>query len=153
MPSPTPCPQSIAVDCDPEIKLTTNASFYLQNKKKVKNLIQADLTGKGYFHFYVENLPKDRTGCPGWWLFNVAWDYFTIDNQATILGVRGDWTFGDNLDTVNRLTTNHQMTLEDAAKKTWTYEQARKRGYSVFQLIDVDGPPGNYKEVQVVFLQ
>jgi hypothetical protein len=68
------------------------------------------------------------------------------------IGFRGDWTFGDNLDTVNRLTAGNQMTLEDASKQTWTYQQARQRGFPHYQYLYSDGSPGNYTEVQVVFL-
>src|SRR5438105_3270369 len=98
-----PCPPGV-VDCEPEVQAETANVFYLRNKKKQRNFIMADLTGMGYFHFYVENVPKDKTGCPGWWLFQVAWDHFVRGQKATIRGVRGDWTSGDNLDIVNRLT-------------------------------------------------
>jgi hypothetical protein len=124
----------------------------LGNKKKQRNFIMADLTGTGYLHFYVEYLPKDRIGCPGWWLFQRAWDYFAQDQQATIKGIRGDWTSGDNLDTVNQLTAGGQMTLEDASRQTWTYQQATSYGFRRYQYIDAQGTPGQYTSVDVVFL-
>src|SRR5438067_426641 len=102
------CPPGSAIDCEPDVQVATATVFYLQNKKKQRNFIMADLTGMGYFHFYVENLPKDKTGCRGWWLFQVAWDYFAQDQKVSIQGIRGDWTSGDNLDTVNRLTAGGQ---------------------------------------------
>jgi hypothetical protein len=112
----------------------------------------ADLTTLGYLHFYLENLPKDGTGCPGWWLFQVAWNWFAQVQQGTIKGIRGDWTSGDNLDTVNRLTAGNQMTLEEASRQTWTYRQAAQKGFTRYQYMDAQGSPGHYTSVDVVFL-
>jgi hypothetical protein len=148
---PAPCPPSSVTDCEPEA-IGTATAYRLENKKKVRNFINAEITSQGYFKCYVENVPKDNTGCPGWWIFRVAWDYFVNDQQVTIKGVRGDWTFGDNLDTVNALTAGNTMTLEEAAKQTWTYQQAKARNFTTYQFLDSDGSPGKYTEVQVVFL-
>jgi hypothetical protein len=147
-----PCPAAGVVDCEPDLQAATATVYYLQNKKKKRNFIMADLTATGYFHYYAENLPKDRTGCPGWWLFDVAWDHFVLEQNATIQGVRGDWTSGDNLDTVNRLTMGNRITLEDASKQTWTYQQAVKKGFARYRYIDAQGSPGKYTSVDVVFL-
>jgi hypothetical protein len=134
------------------VQLATSTTYYLRNQKKKQNLIMADVTRRGYFHCYVENLPKGQTGCPGWWLFQAAWDYFVGDQKVTITGVRGDWTSGDNLETVNRLTAGNQMTLEEASKKTWTYRQAMIRGFTRYHYIDARGGPGQYTSVDVVFV-
>jgi hypothetical protein len=148
---PTPCPPQHAVHCEPEVQ--ASATFFsLRNKKKSRNFIIAELTTLSYFQFYVENLRKDGTGCPGWWLFQVAWDYFVREQHVAIQGIRGDWTFGDNLDTVNRLTSSSMITLEQAAKQTWTYRQASSKGFTRYQYLDAQGSPGNYTEVQVLFL-
>ena len=147
-----PCPAVGVVDCEPDLQAVSPTVYYVQNKKKKQNFIMADVTGMGYLHFYVENLPKDKKGCPGWWLFQVAWEYFVQEQNVTIHGIRGDWTSGDNLDTVNRLTAGNRMTLEEAAKQTWTYQQAVKRGFIRCQYIDAQGSPGNYISVDVVFL-
>jgi hypothetical protein len=134
------------------VQVATSIVYYLRNKKKPQNFIMADLTGMGYFHFYVENPPKDRTGCPGWWLFQVAWDHFVQDQQVRIQGIRGDWSSGDNLDTVNTLTAGNQMTLEEVSRHTWTYQQAMNKGFTRYQYIDAQGSPGQYTSVDVVFL-
>ena len=150
---PGPCPPSGAIDCEPEVHTATATLYIVRNKKKSRNYIEAEITSAGYFKCYVVNLPKDGSGCSGEWLVQVAWDYFVQDQKLTIAGVRGDWTFGDNLDTVNRLTAGNQMTLEDACKQTWTYRKlASPTGFTKYQPIDSDGSPGNYMEVQVVFL-
>jgi hypothetical protein len=146
-----PCPPGV-VDCEPDVQIATSTVYYLRNQKKKRNFIMADLTAMGYFHFYVENLPKDKTGCPGSWLFAVAWNYFVQDRQVSIKGIRGDWTSGDNLDTVNRLTLGNQMSLEEAAKRTWTYRQAMTNGFTRYQYLDAQGTPGKYTSVDVVFL-
>lgn len=147
-----PCPAVGAVNCEPELQVATSAVYYLRNRKKRRNFIMADITGAGYLHFYVENLPKDKTGCSGSWLFLTAWDYFVKDRRVTIKGVRGDWTSGDNLDTVNRLTAGNKATLEEASKQTWTYQLAKRKGFSRFQYIDSRGSGGQYTSVDVVFL-
>jgi hypothetical protein len=147
-----PSPPAGTVDCEPDVQIATSTVYFLRSKKKQRNFIMADITSRGYFHCYVENLPKDRTGCPGWWLFEVAWDYFENYQQVKIAGVRGDWTSGDNLDTVNRLTAGNKMTLEEAARQTWTYKQASNKGFTRYQYIDAQGSPGQYTSVDVVFL-
>jgi hypothetical protein len=140
------------VDCEPDVQAATSTVYYLRSKKKKRNFIMADLTGMGFFHFYVENLPQDKTGCPGWWLLQIAWNYFVQDQKVTIQGIRGDWTSGDNLVIVNRLTAGNKMSLEEASKQTWTYQQAVKKGYTRYQYIDAQGSPGRYTSVDVVFL-
>jgi hypothetical protein len=147
-----PSPPVGATDCEPEVRAATATVYYAQNKRKGRNFIMADLTNLDYLHFYVENLPKDGTGCPGGWLLQLAWDYFTQDQKATIQGVRGDWVSGDNLDTVNLLTGGNRMTLEEASKHTWTYQQAVRRGFSRYQYLDAQGSAGQYLSVDVVFL-
>jgi hypothetical protein len=147
-----PCPPASAVICEPELQAATATVYYVRNKKKLRNFLMADVTGMGYFHFYVENLPKDGTGCPGSWLFQVAWDYFVQDQYVMITGIRGDWTSGDNLDTVNRLTAGNKMTLDEASRQTWTYRLAMSKGFSRCQSIGAQGSPGQYTSVDVVFL-
>jgi hypothetical protein len=147
-----PCPLAGVVDCEAEVQAATSIVFYLRNRKKQRNFIMADITGSGYFHFYVENLPKDKTGCPGWWLLQMAWDFFVQDQKVVIKGVRGDWTSGDNLDTVNNLTAGNKMTLEEAARRTWTYQQVKGKGFTKYQYLDAQGNPGHYTSVDVVFL-
>ena len=72
--------------------------------------------------------------------------------RVVITGIRGDWTTGDNLDTVNRLTAGNRMTLEDTAKQTWTYHQASSRGFKRYHYLDAQGGPGRCSSVDVVFL-
>lgn len=123
----------------------------MRNKKKPGNFIQAEITSQGYLKYYVENLPRDGTGCPGKWLFEAAWRHF-LQSGVTVNGIRGDWTFADNLNTVNRLTAGNQMAVEEAAKRTWAYDRAKSKGFVAVVVLDVDGNPGNYKAVDVLFL-
>jgi hypothetical protein len=147
-----PCPPVGAAECEPEVLAATATVYYVQNKRKSRNFIMADVTDLGYLHFYVENLPTDGTGCPGRWLLQLAWDYFVKDQKVTIQGIRGDWFSGDNLDLVNQLTAGNRMPLEEAAKHTWTYQQAVQKGFSRYQYLDAQGSPGQYISVDVVFL-
>ncbi len=141
-----------AVGCEPEVRASAPDLFYLRNKRKQRNYIFARITLAGHFHFLVENLPKDGAGCAGSWLFEIAWDHFVRAQKVVIRGVRGDWTGGDNLDTVNRLTAGGTMTLEEASKRTWTYRQAAGKGFGRCQVLDAQGAPGQYSSVDVVFL-
>jgi hypothetical protein len=81
----------------------------------------------------------------------VAWDYF-VRSGITVTGIRGDWTFGDNLDVVNRLTTANQMSLADAAKWTWAYARAKSKGFASVVVINAVGNAGTYRAVDVLFL-
>jgi len=135
--STPPNPPGKYTECDPEFPTRpTSSRFFLQNKKRPNdNFIDADITGMGYFHYNVRNDPKDGLGCPGTWLFEQAWMHF-IRSGATILGIRGDWTFGNNLTTVNQLTANNHS-----------------KGYTTVNVLDTIGTPGNYTAVDVVYLQ
>jgi hypothetical protein len=144
-------PPTGVVDCEPDLKVATRKLFDLRNKKKPGNFIQAEITLKGYLKYYVENLPKDGRGCPGKWLFEIAWSHF-VQRGVTLKGIRGDWTFADNLNVVNQLTAGNQMTVEEAARRTWAYERARDKGFAAIIVIDTDGNPGSYRAVDVLFL-
>ena len=61
-------PPAGVTNCEPDVRAVTSTVFFLQNKKKVGNFIQAVVnTLTGVFSYHVQNLPKDGTGCPGWW--------------------------------------------------------------------------------------
>lgn len=134
-------------ECDPEfVSPPTPNRYFLQNKKRpLTNFIDAEITGLGYFHYNVKNESDDGLGCPGTWLFEEAWIHF-IQNNVTIGGIRGDWTFGVNLATINALAANNQMTLEEAARdpSLWAFQRASSKGYTKVILLDCDGSPVNY---------
>ena len=46
----------------------------------------------------------------------------------------------------------NKMTLEEASKQTWTYQQAMNKGFTRYQYLDSQGSPGQYTSVDVVFL-
>jgi hypothetical protein len=71
---------------------------------------------------------------------------------VAITGIRGSWTYGTNLATVNQLTQHNQMTLADAAKQTWAFARASSKNFSRVVVLDSDGSPGKYISVDVVFL-
>ncbi len=97
-----PCPPANRSECEPEFAMPpTSSSYWLRNKKRpLDNYIDATITAMGYFHYDVRNDPDNGRGCPGTWLFEQAWMHFT-QNNVTIHGIRGDWTFGRNLNTIN----------------------------------------------------
>jgi hypothetical protein len=146
--SPAHCPE-----CDPEFVAPPTATlYYLRSRRRPNtNFIRAEITPADYLVYDVENTPDDGLGCPGPWLFEMAWDHF-VQSGANIQGIRGSWTFGTNLATVNALTTNSQTSLEDAAKQTWAFARAAGKGFMTVQVLDSDGTPGNYNSVDVVFL-
>jgi hypothetical protein len=151
--SASPC-HPTAIDCEPVTHASTKVHYDLRNNRKTRNFITAEITARNYFKFYVENLPKTQpqTGCPGRWLFEVAWDHF-LSEGINILGIRGEWSFGDNLEEVNRLTANNALKLEDAAMLTWTGLRAGDKGFINVLILDADGSPGSYVSVDVLFLR
>jgi len=138
------------IDCDVDILTATPTVLHLQNQQKIRNFIQAEMTEQNWLKYYVENLPKDGTGCPGRWLFELAWQH--LSRHGTIQGIRGDWTFGDNLRDVNRLTAGGSWQLEDAIRRTWGFARATSKGFPTLQILDVNGQPGRYRSIDVLFL-
>src|SRR5437588_11900030 len=104
------CPSPNRTECEPEFPVApTGVLYYLRNKKRPNsNFIRAEITVLGYFLYHVENTPDDGLGCPGPWLFEAAWNHF-VQSGLQIRGVRGSWTFGTNLKTINDLTKNDQL--------------------------------------------
>jgi hypothetical protein len=149
-----PCPPPNRTECDPEFPaLPTSTVYYLRNKKRpATNYIRADITGLGYFHCDIRNEPDDGLGCPATWLFEKTWMHFG-HNNVTINGIRGDWTFGPNLATINALTVHNQMTLEEAAghPSLWAFQRASSKGYTNVTVLDSDGSTGYYISVDVVY--
>jgi hypothetical protein len=139
------------VACEAEVIVATSRFFDLRNRKKARNFIQAEMTAPGYLSYYVENLPKDNTGCPGRWLFDLAWEHF-FQRNVIVKGIRGEWSFADNLAMVNLHTAGNQVSVEEAAKHTWAYQRAISKGFATLLVLDADGSPGNYRSVDVLFV-
>ena len=148
------CPPEGAVNCDPEMTGATPTTFELRNKQKPRNFISGEIFRGGELEFWIENLPKDGTGCPGWWMFKQMMEHLG-KNVAVVIGY---WVSGDNLATVNALTAGGVMSLEDAAKQTTTGGYARSWGYTNVETVHspqstqgTQGTPGNYSRVYVRF--
>ena len=71
---------------------------------------------------------------------------------SSVLIIEGNWTYGDNLATVNRLTAGGAMPLDQASVHTPTGKYAAAWGYGkvTVQLQSI-GLPGNYTNVYVLF--
>ena len=71
-------------------------------------------------------------------------------------GVRGTWVSKDssannkNLGRVNKSTAGGAC-VEDAAKETWTANQAARHGFTQTQVLSTRGTPGNYDMVSALF--
>lgn len=153
LPLLTPASPTGAADCQPEVKAATASLYFVQNKAKAGNFIWGEVSTAGHLSFHVRNEPKftPQTGCWGQWLFRIMWEHFAQQGTA-ITAIEGNWTEGDNLATVNRLTVNRQMPLLDAAKQTWTGQRAKERNYlQVRAAAPAQGQPGSYTEVYVLF--
>lgn len=133
--------------CDPEIAIATATEFLLRNRRKANNFIWGEIESAACLSFMIENLPKDRKGCPGWWMFDTLMRHF----GAAVQTIRGNWTYGDNLAMVNRLTAGGSS-LDDAARQTRTGQYALTWGYSVVHVLpQTTGAAGNYARVYVLF--
>jgi hypothetical protein len=142
------CAPEGTVSCDPELEKATATEFILKNKNKQRNFIYGELVSGGQLSFIIENLPKDGTGCPGWWMFEVMMKHF----GPNVTAIQGNWTYGDNLATVNNLTAGGAMTLEAAARNGPTGLYAVAWGFSQVQVLpQTAGAPGNYTRVHVLF--
>ncbi len=73
---------------------------------------------------------------------------------ASVIAIEGNWlgAGSDNLIAINKLTAGGGMTVEEAAKQTWTGMRAKDYGY---MQVEVVGPlaatPGCYINVHVLF--
>lgn len=73
--------------------------------------------------------------------------------------IRGVWMepigraeLSDNLAEINRLTQGpNALAPEEAARQTWSGQQAVAAGYSKVEIQELDGEPGHYTEVTVLF--
>lgn len=138
------------MSCEPSVEIATPTEFLLRNKKKPQNFICGELVGGGELSFIVENLPKDGMGCPGWWMFGEMMTHF----GTAVHAIQGNWISltSDNLIMVNRLTAGGTMSVEDAAKQTWTGLQANRWRFTRVRLVGTPvGTAGNYSKVHVLF--
>ncbi len=71
-----------------------------------------------------------------------------FDSEFTSLV--SNWQYGTNLAHVNELTARG-LSLEDAAARTWTGEQAEKAGFQMLRIVNSQGDPGRYTSVKVAF--
>lgn len=71
---------------------------------------------------------------------------------ASVTAIEGNWVGprSDNLREVNHLTALG-ITLEAAAKATWTGSRAKEYGYLQYEEISKHGTPGHSLAVQVRF--
>jgi hypothetical protein len=124
------------------------------NRKKPRNFIVGELFRGGELEFWIENLPKDGTGCPGWWMFNQMLEH--LGKNVTL--IIGYWVSGDNLATVNSLTAGGDVSLEEACRQTKTGGYAKSWGYINVEVVygpqssqGTQGIPGSYSRVYVRF--
>jgi hypothetical protein len=139
-------PPERAATCDAEIHRATATEFLLQNRLKPRNFVWGALDPGGTLEFWIENLPKDGTGCPGWWMFEQMMGYFS----PHVTAIQGNWTYGDNLATVNAITATG-VSLEVAALRGPTGRFAASHGYRKVSVLSTVGLDGAYSSVKVLF--
>ena len=146
----TPCPPVGTTNCDAEVTTATATAFILNNTLKTNNFIYGELVNGGEISYIIENLPADKTGCPGYWLF----DKMMVHFGSSVNAVQGNWTYGSNLAKVNSLTAGGAMTVEEAAPQTFTGSNAALFGFTKV-VIDPnkppEGTPGNYTDMYLKF--
>jgi hypothetical protein len=124
----------------------------LVNRSKQSNFLIGELVSGGQLSFIIENLPKTtpQTGGRGKWMFQQMMAHF----GASVTGIQGNWVgaSSDNLIAINTRTAGGAITIEEAAKQTWTGMRARDYRYAVVQVVDAPvGAPGRYTSVHVLF--
>jgi hypothetical protein len=148
---PIPAPAG-ATACFPEIKKATATEFELVSPSKQSNFVIGELESDGQLSFIIENLPKTtpQTGCPGQWMFQQMMKHF----GTSVIAIQGNWVgaSSDNLIAINAFTTGGAMTVEDAARQTWTGMRAGSYGYNQVQVPGTPtGTAGHYTRVHVLF--
>ncbi len=146
----SPRPPANATNCVAEVTTATATIFILKNTSKENNFIYGELVEGDEVSFLIENLPADKTGCPGHWLFDKMMGHF----GSSVNAVLGNWTYGSNLAKVNSLTLGGSMTVEQAATQTFTGSNAALFGFTKV-VIDPNKPPkgtpGHYIDIYLKF--
>ena len=139
----TPTPSS---SCDAKIVIGRDFEFFLRNRLKVSNFIWGSLDDGDELSFLVDNRPKDGTGCPGWWMFGQMMSHF----GDRVTAIHGDWSYGNNLASVNQLTGSG-VSLQAAAARTPTGRYAAAHGFRRIAVVTSRGTTGAYTSVHVRF--
>jgi hypothetical protein len=71
--------------------------------------------------------------------------------SGKVRGIKGEWTYETNLAKFNELTAGRKS-AQEAALGTWTGEQAAANGYGRVIVRTLEGTPGNYTKVDVLFV-
>lgn len=72
--------------------------------------------------------------------------------EGEYVGINAMWYAGDNLAEFNRLTgPAHNLSLVEAARRTWTGQQALKHGFTDVKIARTKGSPGKYSHAEVYF--
>ncbi|MCP4353932.1 MAG: hypothetical protein GY795_51455 [Desulfobacterales bacterium] len=106
--------------------------------------IYATLDKNGIADFMIE-AGKDSP-VRGKEMFRRMVEYYGDNLKA----VAGNWTYGDNLAAVNKLTESG-VPLEKAVIETWTGYQASKYGFAKAVIETVEGTAGKYIKLRVLF--
>ncbi len=145
-----PTPPSGATNCNPTVTTATPTEYILTNCLKAQNFIYGELVAGGEVSYIIENLPADKTGCPGYWMFAQMMMHF----GSSVNAVQGNWTYGSNLAKINSLTTGGAMTIEQAAPQTFTGTNAGLFGFTKVVLDPANPPqgtPGAYTKIYLKF--
>jgi RHS repeat-associated protein len=72
--------------------------------------------------------------------------------RGQFTSIKGNWQFGSNLARFNELTAQG-LSAEEAAARTWTGQQAAAAGFKTVKVQNLQGTPGKYTSVQVLFTE
>ena len=106
--------------------------------------ILATIDANGVVEFAIE--AGKGSSIPGREMFAQMMNHFGSNVNA----VRGNWSYGDNLGMVNRLTSAG-VPLEEAVLKTWTAGQSALYGFTNAAIQTIKGIPGAYTKLGVLF--
>jgi RHS repeat-associated protein len=131
------------------------------NRYRISMEVDEDGKLKGYIRGSTEG-PPDKDGKPTdirHPAFNAKKEYLAAGEhfKGQYNAIKGQWEFGTNLGEINRLTTPQPdgpgLTIEQAARQTWTGARARELGFPEphEQTGQTAGQPGHYTKVVVDF--
>lgn len=112
--------------------------------------VRARVTDHGILHIYI--ITRDTNG-------NHTTSFTGVEAYQEFMGFFGDrvravvahWFWGTNLEKVNELTRDPNISLETAVRQTWSAKQAIKFGFSKSEVVSFAGEPGQYQGIGVIF--
>lgn len=162
-PTPTPSRGQPAPDPDatppfgsPALPRLVNESgpgrYFVKDTAHPRFIAEGSITPRGELSITLRaelETGQRSTLLKGYEQFQAILSFF----EGQFTAIKGSWQFGSNLARFNELTAPGpgQLSPNAAAAATWSGQQAAAAGFRTVQVTNLQGTPGNYTTVQVLF--